>query len=268
MDDDTSSGEGDGEPETAKQSMRSMKGLVMHPMKLIAMLKERDLVGQPEEQATVCPTTAEMHAANDERSQECDTTQRPGASSEQVGGTSHARERVVGCSAMLSTVGTELSNLVARDSPEASDRAVTLTAACHGVQRKADGIWVTDVSIFADSPISGEYSESDSEEKGSLWEEDNSSCEEEGSDQCEEEGSCVDEEASGQLTAPHSDESPYCNLKILSTSCSINRVRSFSRARRMVRTGSRYGKYGGWTSRNNIYPADSFYRPARAATTA
>jgi hypothetical protein len=63
----------------------------------------------------------QMPAANDERSQECDTTQRPEASSEQVGGTSHSRERVVDCSAVLSIVGKELSSLPASISPDASD---------------------------------------------------------------------------------------------------------------------------------------------------
>ena len=79
---------------------------------------------------------------------------------EQVGGTSHSRERVVGCSAVLSIVGKELSSLPASISPDASDRAVMMTAACHGVQCRADGIRVSDVSIVADGPISGEYSES------------------------------------------------------------------------------------------------------------
>ena len=41
VDDDTSSSEEDDELETAKQSVRSVKGLVRHPMELIAMLRER-----------------------------------------------------------------------------------------------------------------------------------------------------------------------------------------------------------------------------------
>jgi hypothetical protein len=57
---------------------------------------------------------------------------------------------------MLSTVGTELSSLVASASPEASDRAAIQTARSHGVQCKADGIRVSRVSIVADGPISGE----------------------------------------------------------------------------------------------------------------
>ena len=76
-------------------------------------------------------------------------------SSEQVGGTSHSRERVVDCSAVLSIVGKELSSLPASISPDASDRAVMMTAACHGVQCRADDIRVSDVSIVADGPISG-----------------------------------------------------------------------------------------------------------------
>ena len=88
--------------------------------------------------------------------QACNTTQEHEARSEQVGGASMpARGRVVGCPAMLSTVGTELSSLVASDSTEASDRAAVQTPCCHGVQRKADGIRVSHVSIVGDGPISG-----------------------------------------------------------------------------------------------------------------
>ena len=88
--------------------------------------------------------------------QACNTTQEHEARSEQVGGASMpARDRVVGCPAMLSTVGTELSSLVASDSTEASDRAAVQTPCCHGVQRKADGIRVSHVSIVGDGPISG-----------------------------------------------------------------------------------------------------------------
>ena len=64
-------------------------------------------------------------------------------------------ERVVGCLAMLSTVGTELSSLLAGDSPEASDRAATQIPCCHGDQRNADDIRVSHVSIVADGSISG-----------------------------------------------------------------------------------------------------------------
>ena len=68
-----------------------------------------------------------------------------------------SREQVVGCPAMLSTVGTELSSLVASASPEASDRAAIQTARSHGVQCKADGIRVSRVSLVADGPFSGGY---------------------------------------------------------------------------------------------------------------
>ena len=44
--------------------------------------------------------------------QACNTTQWLEANSEQVGGTGHSREQVVGYSAMLSTVGMEFSSLV------------------------------------------------------------------------------------------------------------------------------------------------------------
>ena len=60
---------------------------------------------------------------------------------------------------MLSIVGKELSSLPASISPHASDRAVMMTAACHGVQCRADGIRVSDVSIVADGPFSGEPEE-------------------------------------------------------------------------------------------------------------
>ena len=63
-----------------------------------------------------------------------------------------SRERVVGCPAMLTTLGTELSSHVASDSAEASDRAAVQTPCCHGVQRNADGIRVSHVRIVADGP--------------------------------------------------------------------------------------------------------------------
>ena len=74
------------------------------------------------------------------------------------------------------------------------------------------------ISIVVDGPISGAYNESGSEEEGSLWEEDSSSCEDEGSNQREEEGSGGEEDASGQITAPQTDESPYCNTSALEKS--------------------------------------------------
>ena len=103
-------------------------------MKLIAMLRERDLVRQPDEPASAGLTTAAVLAASNERAQACNTTQWLKARTEQVGGVSvSSRERVVGCPVMLTTVGTELSSHVASDSPEASDRAVIQTARSHRV---------------------------------------------------------------------------------------------------------------------------------------
>ena len=87
VDDDTSSGEDEEEPETASHRVRhparGANGLVKHPMKLIAMLRERDLMRQPEEPATAGLTTAAVFAASNERAQACNTTQWLKATSEQ-----------------------------------------------------------------------------------------------------------------------------------------------------------------------------------------
>ena len=73
-----------------------------------------------------------------------------------MGGASvSSRDRVEGCSDLLSTVGKELSSET-NDSPETSDRAAIQIPCCHGVQREADGIRVSHVSIVADGPFSGE----------------------------------------------------------------------------------------------------------------
>jgi hypothetical protein len=91
--------------------------------------------------------------------QACNTTQEHEARSEQVGGASvSSRDQVEGCSDLLSTVGKELSSET-NDSPKASDRAAIQIPCCHGVQRKADGIRVSHVSIVADGPFSGEPEE-------------------------------------------------------------------------------------------------------------
>ena len=85
----------------------------------------------------------------------CNTTQEHEARSEQVGGASvSSRKRVEGCPVFLSTVGKELSNR-ASDSQEASDRAAIQIPRSHGVQRKADGIRVSRVSLVADGSFSG-----------------------------------------------------------------------------------------------------------------
>ena len=72
-----------------------------------------------------------------------------------MGGASvSSRDRVEGCSDLLSTVGKELSSET-NDSPKTSDRAAIQIPCCHGVQREADGIRVSHVSIVADGPFLG-----------------------------------------------------------------------------------------------------------------
>ena len=111
--------------------------------------------GERVSSAVDCPISEEV-CLDCAFAQACNATQEHSARNKKVGGACEpSRDRAQGYTESLSTVGKEFSSET-DDSPSVSDRDAANIAACHGVQLfTVDGIRVSDVSIVADDPISG-----------------------------------------------------------------------------------------------------------------